>query len=189
MHDVLGFFRLKELLPKTAGAYSLSLSLLWGDITVDSQENPRTVKIHLRKSKCKQFGSGADIILGRTHTALCPVAAVLSYIVVCPMDPGPLFLRTEGRMITKAWYVGEIRSILAGLGLPQHQYAGHSFCIGAATSAALAGIKDLMIQTLGRWQSAAFLQYIQDAKGTSGSDSILCDSSTTSSYRLVMSAH
>ena len=149
-----GFFMLGELLPETAGAYSPSLSLSWGDVTVDSQEKPRMVKLHLRKSKCDQFWLGADIILGRTLTPLCPVASVLSYIVVRRTDPGPFFLSTEGRTITKAWFVGKIRGIVAGLGLPQHQYAGHSFRIGAATSAALVGIEDLMIQTLGRWHSA-----------------------------------
>ncbi len=34
---------------------------------------------------------------------------------------------------------------------------GHSFRIGAATTAVVVGIADSSIQTLGRWQSAAFL--------------------------------
>lgn len=45
------------------------------------------------------------------------------------------------------------------VGLPDHEYA--SFRIGAATSAALAGIEDSTIQLLGRWQSGAFLCYIR----------------------------
>ena len=44
---------------------------------------------------------------------------------------------------------------------PQGDYAGHSFRIGDATSAALAGVEDSTIQALGRRQSAAFLQYIR----------------------------
>ena len=58
----------------------------------------------------------------------------------------------------------EIRSILADIGLPQHQYLGHSFQTGTATSAAFTGIEDSIIQTLGCWLSAAFLQYIRKLK-------------------------
>ena len=69
-----------------------------------------------------------------------------------------------GRAITKPWFVTQIREILQKAGLPQQDYAGHSFRIGAATSAALAGVEDSTIQTLGRWHSTAFLQYIRMPK-------------------------
>ena len=168
-----GFFRLGELLLDTPGAFvpSASLaafvpsaSLAWGDVAVDCQTTPTKVKIHLKKSKCDQFGVGADIILGRTLKPLCPVAAVVSYMVERGSKPGPFFMDAKGKAVSKAWFVGEMRGILQSLGLPQHQYAGHSFRIGAATTAALAGVEDSTIQTLGRWHSAAFLQYIRMPK-------------------------
>ena len=77
--------------------------------------------------------------------------------------PGPgrtLLHHSAGVPVTKSWLVQQIRAVLSSLGLPQDEYAGHSFRISAATSAALAGVEDSTIQTLGRWQSAAFLQYI-----------------------------
>ena len=70
----------------------------------------------------------------------------------------------QGRAITKPHFVARTRDILATLGLPQSQFAGHSFRIGAATAAAAAGVEDSTIQTLGRWSSAAFLQYIRTPK-------------------------
>ena len=47
------------------------------------------------------------------------------------------------------------------MGLPKELYAGHSFRIEAAATAAMAGVEDATIQTLGRWQSAAYLQYVR----------------------------
>ena len=127
----------------------------------DSATHPSMLKIHLKQSNCNQFGAGVDIVIGRTGCALCPVSALLSYISLRQDRPGAFFRNLEGRPITKAWFVSRIRAVLAVLGFPQHEYAGHSFRIGAATSAALAGIEDSTIQGLGRWQSAAFLQYIR----------------------------
>ncbi len=119
------------------------------------------VRFHLKKSKCDQFGQGIDVVVGRSGNELCPVAAVLGYIAVRGAAPGPFFLDADSRIVTKPWFVDQIRQLLRGIGLPQHQYAGHSFRIGAATTAALAGVEDSTIQTLGRWHSSAFLQYIR----------------------------
>ena len=40
-------------------------------------------------------------------------------------------------------------------------YSGHSFHIRAATTAAMAVVEDALIQTLGRWRSAAYVQYVR----------------------------
>ena len=75
-------------------------------------------------------------------------------------QPGPFFLNSNKVALSKHQFVTCIRSILQLLGLLQFDYAGHSFRIGAATTVATAGVEDSMIQTLGSWQSAEFLQYI-----------------------------
>ena len=46
-------------------------------------------------------------------------------------------------------------------GINQSKYALHSFRIGAATTAAAAGIPAWLIKTLGRWNSNAYLAYIR----------------------------
>ena len=63
--------------------------------------------------------------------------------------------------MTKSVFVAKVRQALEALGLNPEEYAGHSFRIGAATAAARAGLKDSVIQALGRWNSAAFLHYIR----------------------------
>ena len=156
-----GFFRLGELLVESADRFHSTTDLAWGDVAADCATYLSMLRVHLKQSKCDQFGAGVDVVIGRTGCALCPVSALLAYIALRQDRPGAFFLNLEGRPVTKAWFVSRIRAVLTVLGFPQHEYAGHSFRIGAATSAALAGIEDSTIQALGRWQSAAFLQYIR----------------------------
>ena len=49
--------------------------VIWADVAVDSHTDPRMVQFHLKVSKCDQFGKGADIIVGRVDSPLCPVSA------------------------------------------------------------------------------------------------------------------
>ena len=119
------------------------------------------MKFHLRKSKCDQFGTGADILVGRSGCQLCPVAAILAYMKERGGHPGAFFIDDNRVPITKGKFVARVRDALRSAGYPEEQFAGHSFRIGAATTAAMAGIEDSTIQTLGRWHSAAFLRYIR----------------------------
>ena len=130
-------------------------------MALDDPQAPRMLKFRLKHSKTDPFGRGVDVILGRTGCSLCPVAAVLNYVAARGSQQGPFFITSAGRPLTKQQFIAEIRKVLVILGLPDHEYAGHSFRIGAATSAALAGVEDSTIQLLGRWQSAAFLRYIK----------------------------
>lgn len=53
--------------------------------------------------------------------------------------------------MTKAKFIREVRKPLSQLGPPAEQFTGHSFRIGAATTAAPARLEDSVIQALGRW--------------------------------------
>ena len=46
-------------------------------------------------------------------------------------------------------FVEAVRQAMSAAHLPVQDYAGHSFRIGAATTAAMAGVQDSTIQTLG----------------------------------------
>lgn len=156
-----GFFRLGELIWENPTQYNPTTHLSWGDIAVNNRDNPTVLRVHLKCSKCDQFGQGVDVVVGNTGSAICPVKAVSEYISQRGDCEGPFFIDQHRQPVKKSWFIKQIRQILQRLGLPQEQYAGHSFRIGAATSAALAGVEDSTIQALGRWHSAAFLQYIR----------------------------
>ena len=59
--------------------------------------------------------------------------------------------------------MSEVRNALTDLGYNCALYTGHSFRIGAATTAAQRGLQDSLIKVLGRWESAAYTVYIQTA--------------------------
>ena len=75
--------------------------------------------------------------------------------------PGALFQWENRIPLSKTKFVEAIRRALTAANLPAKDYAGHSFRIGAATTAASAGLEDSTIQTLGRWKSASFQLYIR----------------------------
>ena len=71
-----------------------------------------------------------------------------------------LFL-LRGRLLTHPQLVSELRSALAAAGFKPGEYDGHSFQIGAATTAVACDIPVDMIKILGRWKSQAYHLYIR----------------------------
>ena len=85
-----GFFRLGELLPERS-TFNHTSNLAWGDVAIDNHATPTMVQVHLKKSKCDQFGSGSDVVVGRTGSELCPVQATLAYVQKRGNARGPFF--------------------------------------------------------------------------------------------------
>ena len=59
-----GIFHLGKLLLESEASYTPSLHLSWRDVAIDARSAMSMLKIHLKKSKCDQFGNGADILPG-----------------------------------------------------------------------------------------------------------------------------
>ena len=136
------------------------------DIQVDSRQSPKFISITLHSSKTDPFGNGCTLYIGHTDSEICPVTAVLAYLAIRPPIHVPLFLHANSSLLTWSSLVSAVRSALSDSGLDLSRYMGHSFRIGAATSAALAGLPNSLIQTLGRWKSTAFQRYIRTPRDT-----------------------
>ena len=134
------FFRLGELLPaaETPSARPQT-TVQWGDITVNDPCSTTMLKTHLRVSKCDQFGKGVNVYVGSVNSRRCPVTAVVAYMANRGHNLGPFFLTRQGKLLTKPRFIAEVRRGLAKAGLDQTTFAGHSFRIGEATTAAQAG--------------------------------------------------
>ena len=102
-----------------------------------------------------------SIIIGHTGGPLTTVAAILAYMVRRGPGTGPLFCFQDGRPLTQQCFVVKLREVLEAIGLQPEKYAGHSFQIGAATTAAAQGIQDSLIKTMGQWESVAYQLYVQ----------------------------
>ena len=148
-----------------------------GDVQVNSHSDPSVVLIHLRMSKTDVFGAGVTLHLGRVQGPVCPVKALLGYLAQRGQHPGPLFCWQDGSPLTRGQLVQEVRSALLGHGLDIRRYNGHSFRIGAATTAAACGFPDSLIQTLGRWRSSAFQTYIIHSYFSYDTSKRVCSSS------------
>ena len=160
----LGFFaflRSGEFTVQSMQQFDPSWHLTPRDISVDSIENPSILKIHLKGSKTDQTKVGLDLYIGRTQNEVCPVAAILAYLALRGQDEGPLFMLSDGRPLSRQLLVHNLRSVLAEANVDCARYSGHSFRIGAATTAIARGISESTVQTLGRWASDSFKRYIR----------------------------
>ena len=158
----LGFLRAGEFTTKHGEPPPLTPQ----DVAVDDRERPTLIRIHVKSSKTDPFRHGGDIYLGRTSKDLCPVGALLASMAVRPARQGPLFVYMDGTPLTRDKLVETVRRTLQQAGISPAGYSGHSFRIGATTTAAQAGLEDSVVKMLGRWESSAYLRYIKTPRET-----------------------
>ena len=75
------------------------------DIRIDSRVEPEVLTVLLRHSKMDLFSAGTHLYLGQTNNTLCPVAAVLGYLAICPANPGPRFAFQDSTPLSQAHVV------------------------------------------------------------------------------------
>lgn len=161
-----GFLRVGEIVVPNDTNFDTAYHLTYMDVRVNSHADPRFVQVQIKASKTDPFRKGVAVYLGRGSADLCPVAASLNYMVQRGPGEGPFFRFSDGRPLTRERFVAAVRSALRAAGVDCSRYAGHSFRIGAATTAAHQGIQDSLIKTMGRWESAAYTLYIRTPRDT-----------------------
>ncbi|XP_075063935.1 uncharacterized protein LOC142151813 [Mixophyes fleayi] len=150
-----GAFRVSELVAKSRGHQESGLQAehvsLGGGI----------VSCKIIRSKTDQSGRGAWVQLNRQpNSNICPVNLVSRFMNVRPQ--ARLFLcHHNGMPMTKYQFSAIMKKSLRSLDLDSSMYGTHSFRIGAATSAALAGSSTETIKALGRWKSTAYKSYVR----------------------------
>lgn len=158
------FLRCSEFTATTP--FDPNCSVTFSDVHVDHSKHHFT--FNLKASKTDVTRQGVSIKVFRNNTSTCPVVALLKYLSIRdthfkskfqqPSDP--LFLTEEGIPLSRNQFLQYLKTVLMSTGLDHSQFTGHSFRIGAATTAAKSRVEDHLIKTLGRWSSDCYQRYI-----------------------------
>nr|XP_033817352.1 uncharacterized protein LOC117368118 isoform X1 [Geotrypetes seraphini] len=151
-----GAFRVGELLvhpADTVGARGLLLRHV--------QCGDSTVSLYLARSKTDQLGRGRTVVLNKINGVTCPVTALCAYMAVRPPLGLALLLHVDGGPLTRYQFLAVLRLVLRRCGEDPAHFGTHSFRIGAATCAFLAGVPGEGIRRLGRWSSDCYRSYIR----------------------------
>ena len=142
-------------------SYDCNTHISFSDLAVDNAASPSVISLNIKCSKTDQGRVGCQVVLGKTRDDLSLIVALLDCLTRGGDKPGALFQWQNKTLLSKTRFVEAVGQALTAAHLPAQDYAGHSFRIGAATMAAMAGLKDSTIQTLGRLKSASYQQYIR----------------------------
>lgn len=159
-----GFLRCGEFTCRTN--FDPNVNLCVGDVEVQDSQTVLLLKV----SKTDFFRKSVHIRLFCNSKLLCPKCLLDKHVVsrhregAMPMDP--LFVLENGQPLKRVTFIKHLRQVLTLCGFDYHLYNGHSFRIGAATSAAEKHIEDHLIKTMGRWSSDAYCRYIRTSQDT-----------------------
>ena len=156
-----GFLRSSEFTVPSQSEYDPASHLSPSDVSLDNPLQPSLIYVTIKQSKTDPYRKGATICLARTASNLCPVLALLPYLVLRGSQPGPLFVMQDSAFLTRSKFTARLREILREAGIDDSKYASHSFRSGAATTAAEVGISETHIKMLGRWESDAYQVYVK----------------------------
>ena len=76
-----GFLRSGEVVSPFQSSFNPSVHPCYGDVTVDSTDIRSVIQVRLKASKTDPFRNDVSVYLGITNGAICPVAAILDFMV------------------------------------------------------------------------------------------------------------
>lgn len=123
--------------------------------------------ILIERSKTDQLREGTNLIIARTHTALCPVQMLRNWLNLFDDMPsnsyifrafyknkaGNLLFKSTNKPIAYSTVRDKLKKSLEKIGLDSKKYGMHSLRSGAASAAANSGINDRLFKRHGRWRS------------------------------------
>jgi len=103
--------------------------------------SPGSLSLQLKSSKTDPFRMGCSITLAPSSHSVCAVQAMCRYLAhQLSGNSTLLYFFLTGQFLTRNKVTSILHLQLQCLGFATESYASHSFCIGAATTAAEAGL-------------------------------------------------
>lgn len=154
---VQGLFRLGELVWPDAKDEQ-SWRKVMKRVETKSTEEGFTLKLPYMKND--RFFGGSQVTLPPNSCLMGfnPVLALKRYLLLRDATHGDhlaLFIRKNGSIPTRSWFVKRLQAILG------KDYAGHSLRAGGATLMAENGFSAVEIMKAGRWRGEVFIIYIR----------------------------
>ena len=132
-----------------------------------SSDGTEYLTLRIKQSKTDQCREGVTLYTAHSGHPVCVGCAIKMTLAIQHrrglVDPSttPLFQLSESSPVTKAGLISFVSQLLRLIGIDRSQYSGHSFRIGGAMSASLAGLSDYEIKLIGRWDSDCYRRYIR----------------------------
>ena len=115
-----------------------SIHLCFPDVSFTSEG---CLALHLKSSKTDPYRQGCSLLIALSCRSVCVVRALRKYLSLRSVSgASPLYVFQSGAYLTRAKVTSTLRTLLERLNIPTELYASHSFRIGAATTAAEAGL-------------------------------------------------
>ncbi|XP_063967563.1 uncharacterized protein LOC135157047 [Lytechinus pictus] len=154
-----GFLRVGEF---TSRSRHEPVPLSEKDVIIQGMGNQAKLRIVIARSKTDQTGRGCSILIPQNVVSyLCPLRAVNDYLALRSSVGSAFFRHFDSSPLTRHQFGQVLKRAISFCGLPVAHFSSHSFRIGAATSAAMAGVPDVCIQNMGRWASNTHRLYIR----------------------------
>ena len=142
-----GFLHSSEYTTPSTVKFHRKVTLQLKDVTLQKSK----MLIRIKGSKTDLFRKAVTLTTSKTGSFVCPVHAMKKYLPAHPSKTGPLFQTLSRGYLTRSTICKLLKETLKSSGIDTTRYSSHSFRIGAATTAAVAGISDRIINALGRW--------------------------------------
>ena len=162
-----GFLRCSDL--TCNGQFDHNVHLTCGDIGFFLNiVSPQHMKVRIKKSKTDPFRQTSTITIASSQSNVCAVAATRDFLLQTPdsSPQSPMFQFKDGTPLSRRTLASNLLTLLELCDLQSNNYNTQSFRIGAATTAAAAGLPTWLIKILGCRHSDSYERHIHLPQAT-----------------------